>query len=1544
MFIHLSREKIFMSGYRRDSENLKHPYPGLYKEPFSRSNCGVGILVDLQHRKDHDLVEDGLRILRNLDHRGARGAEEQTGDGAGILLQKPHEFFVDQIEGLGAPDSYGVAQLFFPDDDEANSTLRHLIEESAESRGFETFAWRQVPTRNGDLGKTALETEPRVVQAFLRPVSPLNPERMDTELYVLRRMIEKRAAESQVRDKKVFYICSLDRRKIVYKGLLTPGQLSTYYPDLRDQRVKSGLVMVHSRFSTNTLGSWKLSHPYRNVIHNGEINTLRGNINWLRSREVDFSSKVFGEDIEQVKPVTSQNQSDTAVLDNVLELIVKSGRSLPHALRLLVPEAWSKHPLMDEERKEWYDYHSTLMEPWDGPALVAFTDGNIVGSILDRNGLRPARYAVTTDDRFILSSEAGVLDTPADKISSTGRLKPGQMLLVDPDRGGIVPDKEVFADLTDSRYGDWLYRHRVKLDTLHNEEPGEPDNFDYDRLIEYQRAFGYTEEDLHRFIIPMAQDGKDPVGAMGNDTPLSVLSDLNKTLFSYFKQLFAQVSNPPIDYLREDLVTSLESHIGRKGNLLEESPEHCRQLHLRSPILTDDKLATIRDIDINGIRSATIDATFGEDEGLEKGIERIREKVVNAVRSGVEIVILSDRHIREEELPVPSLLLIGGIHHHLIRNGLRSRVGLVLETGDPTDVHHFCTLIGYGADAINPYLAYASISQILWEEKKNISAGEALKNYRAALEDGLLKVMSKMGISTLESYKGAQIFEIIGLNSAVVDEFFEGTVSRIEGIGMKEIEEDIYERHEKAYSTPPPGSIQLEQEGEYYWRRDGEHHQWNPETIGALQHACRTNNKQVYQRFARDINEQDQKHQTLRGMLDFRRDSTNSVPLDQVEPAEEIVKRFFTGSMSFGSLSKEAHETLAIAMNRIGAKAGSGEGGEEVERFNTERECKLKQVASGRFGVTIDYLSNAEGLEIKMAQGSKPGEGGELPGRKVNEVIAQVRYTTPGVGLISPPPHHDIYSIEDLAQLIHDLKCANPEAWVHVKLVAGAGVGTIAAGVAKARADAILISGQSGGTGASRKTSIKSAGVPWELGLAESHQILMENNLRSRVRLRVDGGLKTGRDAVIAALFGAEEYGFGTAPLVVSGCVMLRKCHTNTCSVGVATQDPDLRKKFPGKPEHVINYMFFLAEEMREYMAELGFRSVEEMIGRSDILRQRETSHRKARTLDLSPIFYRPESADTPRKVTEQNHFLEKQLDNKLIDMARPAITGQSAVEIELPVTNRDRTIGAMLSHTIAKKHGLDGLPEDSIQIRLTGTAGQSFGAFLSRGVTMHLEGQANDYVGKGLSGGKVIVSTSPDVPYRGHQNIIIGNVGLYGAVTGEAYFNGTAGERFAVRNSGVKAVVEGVGDHACEYMTGGAVVVLGGTGRNFGAGMSGGEAYVYDEEGNLETLVNRELVHTEPLRESRDKHLVRRMIENHFIYTASSRAKEILRNWDTAKGKFIKVMPDAYAAVVEENLQEGRDIRIDPPSLPGQSGIMMTRESAQDLEQFGREIKRVVR
>lgn len=1508
-------------------------YQGLYQEPFSRSNCGVGVLMNLDGQRTHQLIEDGFTVLKNLEHRGARGAEKDLGDGAGILLQKPHEFLRKEISDLGDYDSYGVGQLFLPQDAGDRSSFRLIIEDCVKSEGFRLLAWRRLPTDNSILSKTARESEPVVVQIFVQPEQALDPKHLDTKLYILRRVIENAVAEKQFILKEQFYICSLDRRKIVYKGLLTCDQLPQYFKDLVDPMLKSSLVMVHSRFSTNTLGAWRLAHPYRTIIHNGEINTIRGNLNWMRARESDLASEVFGADIKKIRPVTGLTQSDTAVLDNVLELLIESGRSLPHALRLLVPEAWQKNPHLKPGLRDWYDFHSTLVEPWDGPALIACTDGEQIGAILDRNGLRPARYYVTSENQFIMASEVGVLETAPEKIVRTGRLKPGQLLLVDPERGGIVPEKKIFSELTDEKYGRWLQQSRVKLSALPKQRNERYNEFDPEMLLQFQRAFGYTLEDVNRFIREMAAEGKDPIGAMGNDTPLSVLSNRSKTLFSYFKQLFAQVSNPPIDYMRENLVTSLESHIGRKSNMLGESPEHCRQLNLYSPILTNEELHTIRRMNINGISSKTVDATFESSASIPQGIRHIREEVIRAIEEGYELIILSDRNVCEERLPIPSLLVIGGVHHHLIRKGLRSRAGLILETGDPTDVHHFCTLIGYGADAINPYLAYASVENLIDSDILQIEKSDGIRRYKRAVEDGLLKVMAKMGISTLESYKGAQIFEIIGLNHYVVDEYFAGTVSRIEGIGLKELEEESREHHQFAFGPQIAGTSDLDQEGEYYWRRDGEYHQWNPITIATLQHATRTGQYEVYKDFARQLNHQTKQLQTLRGMLEFGNGEDKSIPLDEVEPEEIIVRRFFTSSMSFGSLSKEAHETLAIAMNRIGGRAGSGEGGEKIDRFGTERECKIKQVASGRFGVSLYYLKNATDIEIKMAQGSKPGEGGHLPGKKVNEVIAEVRYTTPGVGLISPPPHHDIYSIEDLSQLIQDLKCANPEANIHVKLVAGAGVGTIAAGVAKAKADAILISGQSGGTGASAKTSIKSAGIPWELGLAEANQILRENNLRSRVRLRVDGGLKTGRDVIIAALLGAEEFGFGTAALVVSGCVMLRKCHANTCSVGIATQDPELRKRFTGKPEHIINYMYFIAREVREYMASLGFRRMDELIGKVENLRQRSVHQKKARLLDLSPLLYKPDSEDGRYKQQPQNHNLKHLLDNQIIKKAQPALHKQEHIKIEMPITSRDRTMGTRLSSEVVGKYGKNGLPDETIQIRFTGSAGQSFGAFLASGITMHLEGDSNDYVGKGLSGGKLIVSTPPELPQQRDENTIIGNVALYGGTTGEAYINGGAGERFAVRNSGVLAVVEGVGDHGCEYMTGGAVVILGRVGKNFGAGMSGGEAFVYDPDHLLETIINPEMVRVEHQLSERDLHLVKRLTENHHIYTSSRRANRLLLHWEEEQHHFVKVIPPAFEQVVQQQLAAGTDIRIKPPALPLRSWILLARSSGNSRD-----------
>ena len=1486
--------------------NTKYGLPGLSP---TRGACGVGALVDLNGTKTHRLVEDGLRILCNLDHRGARGAEEKTGDGAGMLLQKPHEFFHAEIPFLGDFDSYGVGQLFLPKDQWKQIALKKLIKAVCRDAACRLVAWRDVPTDNTELGRTALQSEPAVMQMFIEPLDPLTPEQLDTRLYVLRRLIEKAVKQSGVCGRELFYICSLDRRKIVYKGLLTCTQLQLYYPDLSNPRIKTSLVLVHSRFGTNTLGAWELAHPYRTAVHNGEINTLRGNLNRMKAREAALASERFGDDIEMIKPITADAQSDTATFDNVLELLLESGRSLPHALRMLIPEAWNKDKLMDAKRRGFYDYFSTIIEPWDGPALIAATDGYRVAAILDRNGLRPCRYCVTTGNILIMASETGVLDTPASEIVFQSRLKPGEMFLADTLERRIVPEQEIFDELTTRDYPGWLAENRVRLKDIVQPDT-KPD--EVGDVTPKQRAFGYTLESLRCLVQPMAEEGKDPIGSMGNDAPLAILSTRHKPLFQYFLQLFAQVSNPPLDYLREDLVTSLESHIGRQRNLLEETPEHCRQLFLESPILTHAEGTAIKNLD--RFRSCLIDATFTRGTSLETAIGELRQCAADAIKHGCEILIISDQLIGPERVAVPNLLAIGALHHHLIREGLRTRAAIVLEAGQPCTVHHFCTLIGYGADAIYPWLAYRSIAQMARDAWFSGDKDEAIARFKQAIEGGLLKVMSKMGISTLESYKGAQVFQAVGLDHDLVQEYFSGTTAYLEGVGLEQIERELLEQHELAFGEKIAGNLPLDAGGDLYWRRDGELHQWNPITVGKLQHAARTGNYEAYREFASFLNDQEERLQTIRGLLDFDIDEHESIPISQVEPVEEIWKRFSTGSMSLGALSSEAHETLAIAMNRIGGKAGTGEGGEQVDRFGTERECSMKQVASGRFGVTINYLVHAKQIEIKMAQGAKPGEGGELPGPKVNEEIASVRFTTPGVGLISPPPHHDIYSIEDLAQLIHDLKCSNPAAEIHVKLVSEAGVGTIAAGVAKARADAVLIAGDSGGTGAAIKTSIKCAGAPWELGLAETQQVLLANNLRSRILVRVDGGMKTGRDVAIAALLGAEEFGFGTAPLVALGCIMLRKCHCNTCSVGIATQDRRLRAKFAGKPGHLVNYMRFVGHEVREIMAALGFRTMNEMIGRVDKLCQREIRHPKNARIDLSQLLYQQPSHDLPRKIRDQNHNLENQLDHRLIELAAPAIERREPVAIDIPIKNSDRTAGTTLSSVVAKKYGPKGLPPDTIKIRFTGSAGQSFGAFLAPGISLHLEGAANDYVGKGLSGGKITVDTPRDAAFVASKNIIVGNVALYGATSGEAYFNGMAGERFAVRNSGAMAVVEGVGDHGCEYMTAGVVVILGKTGKNFGAGMSGGEAYILDEDKSFSKRLNPAMVRIDTFREERDYDLVKRMLENHVAYTNSSQGKRILAQWQEIIPKFVKVMPAAYAEVVARHLAAGKDVRLAPP------------------------------
>ncbi|MFA9416989.1 glutamate synthase large subunit [Natrinema sp. HArc-T2] len=1487
---------------------------GLADPMDARSNCGVGVVMDLDGDGGHDVVADGLELLRNLEHRGTTGAEKNTGDGAGIMLQTPDSFFRAVLEAE-LPDTYAVGSLFLPQDETAREALISLVEETFDTYDLSVLEWRDVPTNNDDLGKTAVDSEPDVWQVVVSPEDDISGDDFDRRLYVARRALENEVETADIENKERFYVVSLDSDTVVYKGLLKGEQVPSYYPDLTDERMDSTFAMVHERFSTNTLGAWHLAHPYRNIIHNGEFNTIQGNINWMRARETDLESDVL-EDLEAVKPIIDDpDQSDTASVDNALELLMQDGRDLEHALRMLVPEAWRGDDSMDADRKDWYDFHASLVEPWDGPALVAATDGERVGAVLDRNGLRPCRYDVTTDNRLIMASEAGALETGPSEIEERGRLKPGQLFLADPNEGRVIPDEEVFEDLTDDRYGEWVAQEQVHLDDIQRTDDRTPREA-VDGLRDHQAAFGYTHDELENLIEPMMKKGKDPVGSMGDDTPLSVLTEFNRPLFSYFKQLFAQVTNPPLDYIREELVTSMESRLGFQRNLLDESPAHARQLVLDSPILTDAELASIRDCSANDITAATIDITYepaSEDLGddLEAAIERVRADTVDAIQDGHDVIVLSDRGVDADRLAIPSLLATGAVHHHLVRNGLRNHVGLVVESADPRTVHHFATLVGYGAGAVNPYLAYQTIEDIT-AGPDGAATETAIDAYVGALEDGLLKIMAKMGISTVESYQGAQIFEAVGLDSDLVAEYFEGTENRTEGIGLAEIEEDLRERHATAFDDGDEAD--LDRHGEFEHRSEGIHHQWNPQTVGALQQAVRSNDYERYGDFADQINDQQQNLQTLRGLLEFDSDR-DPVPIEDVEPIKDIVQRFSTAAMSLGSLSPEAHENNSIAMNRIGGKSNSGEGGEPPERFGTEKECNVKQVASGRFGVTSTYLSSADELQIKMAQGSKPGEGGHLPGEKVNEMIAHVRKSTPGVGLISPPPLHDIYSIEDLKQLIFDLKAANEEADINVKLVSEAGIGTVAAGVAKANADVVHISGHSGGTGASPRTSIKNAGLPWELGLAEANQMLCQTGLRDRIRVSADGGMKTGRDVAVAALLGAEEYVFGTASLVTSGCVMARQCHNNTCPVGVATQREDLRKRFPGEPEHVINYMTFIAQELRELMADLGFETLDEMIGHVDVLAQRDdVDHPKARNVDLSAVLADPGS-EVRRKLREQDHELEDQLDRDFIEAAADAIEDQEPVALETEVTNVDRTVGAMLSNRITDRYGEPGLPEDTITVDLEGTAGQSFGAFLASGVSMHLDGSANDYVGKGLSGGKLTIRTPETAAYDPTENVAIGNVALYGATDGQLYVNGVAGERFAVRNSGAKAVVEGVGDHGCEYMTGGVVAVLGDTGTNFAAGMSGGVAYVYDPDDEFKAKANTGMVSLHDDLEEKDEQMLRRLVENHVAYTGSERGQQLLDEWERTLEAFVKVMPEAYAEAISE--QGSDDVRNELPGVP---------------------------
>lgn len=1482
---------------------------GLANPTDTRASCGVGVVMDLDGGVSHQPVSDGLDLLANLEHRGTTGAEENTGDGAGILLQTPHDFFVSELD-FSLPELYAVGSIFFPRDTTAATTLQETMTDVLERQGVSVLGWRDVPTDNAGLGDTALDGEPAVQQVVVAPTDDCDRETFDRRLYVGRRAVETEIEERGLDGTGRFYVCSLDRKTLVYKGLLTAEQLPDYYPDLRDERLESTFAMVHARFSTNTLGAWHLAHPYRTVVHNGEFNTIQGNINWMRARENDLAAGTFGDEIDTLKPIINdEEQSDTASVDNALELLTKTGRDLPHALRMLVPEAWRGAATgVDERREEWYDFHASLIEPWDGPALVAATDGDRVGAVLDRNGLRPCRYDVLDDDTLVVASEVGALDAQHDasRITTRGRLQPGQLFLADPEEGRIVPDNAVFDDLIDEKYGRWVEEEQLRLEEIADEQATVRDPVD--GLRSHQALYGYTHDEIDHLIEPMARDGKDPVGSMGDDTPLSVLSEHNRPLSSYFKQLFAQVTNPPLDYIREELVTSLECRLGNQRNLLDESPDHARQLVLDSPFLTDKELASITELD-DGISSGVVDITYPVGNDLETAIENVRARA-SSLADEHDVLVLSDRNAGRDRLPIPSVIATAGIHHHLVRTGQRNRVGLVVESGDPRTVHQMATLVGYGAGAVNPYLAFQTIEEIV-AGPDGAGTEKAIEAYLNALEDGLLKTMAKMGISTVESYRGAQIFEAVGLDSSFVAEYFEGTTARTGGIGIHELEIDLRKRYASAFPDATDEDADIERQGVYENRSDGLFHQWNPQTVGTLQKAVRQGDYDQYREFAQQINDHNERLQTLRGLLAFDSDR-EPVPVEEVEPVQEIVTRFSTAAMSLGSLSPEAHENNAIAMNRLGGKSNTGEGGEPPERFDTERECNVKQVASGRFGVTSEYLSSAEEIQIKMAQGSKPGEGGHLPGRKVNEMIAHVRCSTPGVGLISPPPLHDIYSIEDLKQLIHDLKTANPEADINVKLVSEAGIGTIAAGVAKANADVVHISGHSGGTGASPKTSIKNAGLPWELGLAEVNQMLRHTDLRSRIRVTVDGGMKTGRDVAVAALLGGEEFVFGTASLVSSGCVMARQCHENTCPVGVATQDEELRKWFPGQPQHVINYMTFIAQELREIVAELGFRSVEEMVGRVECLAQREdVTHEKAKQLDLSAVLARAEGART--KSIEQSHDTDEALDHDLIAEAAPALDREEPVAIDAEIDNTHRAVGAMLSNRISNEYGGDGLPDDTITVDFDGIAGQSFGAFLASGVTMSLTGTANDYVGKGLSGGKLLVTTPEEALYEPEDNTLIGNVALYGATDGELYVNGMAGERFAVRNSGVKAVVESVGDHGCEYMTGGVVAVLGETGRNFAAGMSGGVAYVLDRDGDFEEHTNHGMVSTTRNLAPKDEQMLRRLVENHVAYTDSDRGEYVLEHWEEELDRFVKVMPDAYADVIAE--REREDVRHDLPA-----------------------------
>lgn len=1493
---------------------------GLYDSSFEHDACGIGFVANIKGNKSHQHISDALTVLENMEHRGACGCENNTGDGAGILIQTPHEFFFDECVKMGVHlppfGKYGVGMLFFPKEIRLKEECREIFTRSAEKLGLEILAYRKVPVNTTDIGPTALSVEPEIEQVFVVcPDHISSPEVFERKLFILKNYASHTINNTVKKDAIGFYVASLSYKTIVYKGQLTSHQVRTYFPDLSNKRLVSAFGLVHSRFATNTFPSWKLAQPFRYIAHNGEINTLQGNLNWLKTSEKGFTNPYFSkEEMDMLLPIVTQNQSDSACLDNMIELLTLCGRSLPHVMMMLIPEAWDGDDKMEPVKKAFYEFHAAFQEPWDGPASISFTDGKMIGATLDRNGLRPSRYCVTNDDRVIMASETGALPVDPSIIIEKGRLQPGKMFVVDMEQGRIISDEEVKQSICSQKpYGEWLNKYKIRL-----EELPEPrvlfTHLEHDQVFKYQKAFGYSTEDLETIIASMAVDAKEPIGSMGTDTPLAILSEQPQHLSAYFKQLFAQVTNPPIDPIREKLVMSLATFAGNNGNILIEDPLACHSVALKHPVLNNHELEKIRSIDTGIFQAKTLQTYFradGKQGSLQKGIERLCRYATDAVEDGFEVLILTDRAIDSDHAPIPTLLAVSAVHHHLIRKGYRGQVGIIVEAGDVWEVHHFACLIGFGATAINPYLALSTIRDMKLTNKlqTTIDVEQLKKNYVKAVCDGLLKVFSKMGISTLQSYQGAQIFEIVGLNKEVVDKYFTGATSRIEGMGLDEIAKEALAKHHFAFSRKDIPVQRLQVGGLYQWKRKGEFHLFNPQTIHLLQHATQKNDYATFKKYSKTVNDQSEKACTLRSMFEFKRNRA-SIHIDEVEPAENIYKRFATGAMSFGSISHEAHSTLAIAMNRLGGKSNTGEGGEDELRYEKlangdSMRSAIKQVASARFGVTSLYLTEADELQIKMAQGAKPGEGGQLPGHKVDEWIGKVRHSTPGVGLISPPPHHDIYSIEDLAQLISDLKNANRNARINVKLVSKAGVGTIAAGVTKAKADVVLIAGYDGGTGASPISSIKHTGLPWEMGLAEAHQTLVKNKLRSRVTVQADGQMKTGRDIAIAALLGAEEWGVATAALVVEGCIMMRKCHLNTCPVGVATQDAELRKRFTGKPEHVINFFKFMVEELREIMAELGFKTVNEMIGQVDCLERKENiTHWKYAKLDLSPILYKePASAYVGLyKQEEQDHGLADVLDWKLLAAAKPALEKQEKVTASFNIRNIDRTVGTILSNELTKIYRSNGLPDDTIHFKFTGTAGQSFGAFNNKGITLELEGDANDYFGKGLSGARLIVYPDKKATFVPEENILIGNTAFYGATSGEAFIRGKAGERFAVRNSGVNAVVEGVGDHGCEYMTGGKIVILGNTGRNFAAGMSGGIAYIYDVKENFASNCNIEMVDLDPLNET-DSSDLQQLLTKHFNETGSTVAKFVLNDFENQLQHFIKVFPKDYKKALQDKM-----------------------------------------